>query len=525
MNIHETYAVSGPGGFFLAIIAGIILSVGFQLMLTNLSAAFGISAAGNLENKGPSDVSGKARNKHFTVPGVIGLWSLATSSISLFFGALLAVKLSLVPGREAGMTLGLVIWAAFFSLMTYLEAKSILSLAGGIWHSALGGLRSALQTAKGVMEPSPEDRIEKAVRRSFHALRGEIADGINEAHLQKKIEPYLKRLEHKTPDLGRIGHEISKVLSSIEIRETESHSDEGVERRFRVYAGKMALAREAAEDTGQVIEKMTEGRADEDARRYREKIEQYLKSTRREELNPESIKKDIDRIIREPQSSKEVILNRIQRINAGTLVAVLTHRPDVSDDEANKIVENVKNAIRSVKEQVTSAAYSAVGETQSQAAMAVQTVKEQADGMKTKLEEKLSGYFNSLQRPEFDYERLKQDFVEMFTDPKATPRILKERLHMYNRDSIAALAASSGKISREDAEKIADKVEEARQAVLQKTEEVEHKVKEKAAEMQRAVLHQAECARRMAAAGAWWMFATAAVSAGAAALGGMLAGV
>jgi low affinity Fe/Cu permease len=86
-----------------------------------------------------------------------------------------------------------------------------------------------------------------------------------------------------------------------------------------------------------------------------------------------------------------------------------------------------------------------------------------------------------------------------------------------------ALLTANDKISRQDVERIVAKVEETKEEVVSKAKKVEDAVQKKIKETKEAALHQAEVARKTAATAAWWLFATAVVSAIASAAGGLVA--
>ena len=146
-----------------------------------------------------------------------------------------------------------------------------------------------------------------------------------------------------------------------------------------------------------------------------------------------------------------------------------------------------------------------------------------SNGWRYKLEERISNYLDSLDRPELNYESVKTDFQTIFSDPKSTFSVLKNRLTLFDRQTLVALLSSRENISREDADGMVSKIEEARDNALMKAEQIENETRRKFEEVKTFALHQAETTRKTAATAAWWMVATAVVSGVASALGGILA--
>jgi hypothetical protein len=101
---ETTLAFSGPQ-FFMALVAGLFLAFGFQMLLTNFSVAAGISVLSLSSNDHESsDGSGSSMK---TIGTALGVWTLATVSIALFIACLLAVKLSFLTSAVMGATVGL----------------------------------------------------------------------------------------------------------------------------------------------------------------------------------------------------------------------------------------------------------------------------------------------------------------------------------------------------------------------------------------------------------------------------------
>src|SRR5690606_11998073 len=126
------------------IVSGIILAFAFQFLLANLAVALGISAIGDIREKGnksrnrDADSASSSKDHDSTPVGVkistgAGIFMLVTLSLSLFFASLIAVKLSLLTSNLIGFTLGMVIWAATLLLGIYLDSKLISALTGSVF--------------------------------------------------------------------------------------------------------------------------------------------------------------------------------------------------------------------------------------------------------------------------------------------------------------------------------------------------------------------------------------------------------
>ncbi|MDP5339270.1 MAG: MFS transporter, partial [Nodularia sp. (in: cyanobacteria)] len=99
---------SGPK-LLVALLAGTLMALAFQFLLTNFSLAVGILSLGtdSLSRSESSSWGGTIRK----VETKIGFWALITASMALFVACFLAVKLSLIESMLLGAIMGVVIWS------------------------------------------------------------------------------------------------------------------------------------------------------------------------------------------------------------------------------------------------------------------------------------------------------------------------------------------------------------------------------------------------------------------------------
>lgn len=118
------------------------MALAFQLLLTNLFIALGVSALGTGSNNNES--SGGLGETIGKVEGAVGVWALMTSTIALFGACFLAVKLSLIESTLLGAIIGVVIWSTYFSLVVWLGSKAVGSLLGTLVSTATSGLQTVM---------------------------------------------------------------------------------------------------------------------------------------------------------------------------------------------------------------------------------------------------------------------------------------------------------------------------------------------------------------------------------------------
>ena len=203
--------------FFITILAGVILALAFQFILTALSVAAGISAIGDVKknyvkSKVEPGSSNTQDNRNFdqdyssgTAIGVkitsaFGIWSVITTCIALFGATALALNLNVVESDSINTTTALVIWALFFLILFYLEAKVARTLIGNLISAATSGLKSSASMLSSFLTPSPESKIENVVGNTVERIRKEFDSGINSDKLSQVLNNFLNRVDNKIPN-------------------------------------------------------------------------------------------------------------------------------------------------------------------------------------------------------------------------------------------------------------------------------------------------------------------------------------
>lgn len=245
-------------------------------------------------------------------------------------------------------------------------------------------------------------------------------------------------------------------------------------------------------------------RAQATVRDFQGNLENYLRNTNKEELNPESIKRDLQLLFSEPGMGMQNLGDRLKQFDRATLVALLSQREDISEAEANKIADQIETVRNQFVEQL-------------------QMVQDKFQSALDGIFGKIRDYLNSLERPELNYEGIKRDFRKVFDDPQAGFEAIKERVSQFDRETLVAVISSRPDISEANANKIIDQIEGARDTVLSRSERLQDSAKKRIKQLKEKAKHQAEEAREAAASAAWWLFGTALTSVAVSALAGAIA--
>ncbi|MDZ7961107.1 MAG: MFS transporter [Aulosira sp. DedQUE10] len=237
---------------------------------------------------------------------------------------------------------------------------------------------------------------------------------------------------------------------------------------------------------------------------FEKSLENYLRHTNKEELNPDSIKRDLQILLQDPRLGIGNLAERLSRFDRSTIVALLSQREDISEEEANQIVDQILSVADSLGKQ-----YQQIREK-------VQSVIDGAFG-------KIRNYLNALDRPELNYESIQQDFTKVFDDPQAGFEALRDRLSHFDRDTLVALISSRQDISEEDANRIINQIESARDSVLHRAERIQQETQKRIKAIQHQAKKQVEETKKTVASAAWWLFGTALTSLAASAIAGVIA--
>ncbi len=77
-------------------------------------------------------------------------------------------------------------------------------------------------------------------------------------------------------------------------------------------------------------------KSEEEIDGYVKQIEEYLRGTNKEEVDPDAIRNDIERIIENPQNAQGIITNRAKQIDRSTWVALLEQNERMDHERAEK---------------------------------------------------------------------------------------------------------------------------------------------------------------------------------------------
>lgn len=362
------------------------------------------------------------------------------------------------------------------------------------------------------------DRLE-AVRNNVLQAPQQVAEQAREQYEKttKAIAQYLRdtNLEELNPQ--GIQRDLQKLLDDPKqganaLRDRLSHIDRETLVKLLSQRGELS-----EEQINRTIDTLQQGidnivkaprrlvnRTTQTVRDFEANLENYLRNTNKEELNPDAIKRDLQLLLSSPGAGVASLGDRISKIDRSTILALLSQREDISEEEANQIVERIESVRNSIVEQYQ------------QIQQKVQSAIDQIFGS-------IRNYLNSLNRSELNYEGIQQDFAKLFDDPQAGFEALRDRLSQFDRDTLVSVLSSRQDISEENANQIIDRIEAARDSVLHRAERIQQETEKRLNAVKDQAKKQAVETKKAVAGAAWWLFNTAFVSLAASAIAGAIA--
>ncbi len=551
----QTYIFEGSS-FWVALFSGLLLALAFQLVLTGLSFAMGMSMTPNLKKALAKAKAKPSKNddRHFgedeydddddnemistrmKIVNGMGIWSLITTSIALFSATWIAVRFNYITLDSTGLLVGLVIWALFTVFISYLELKSVRSLTGGLTSIVTSGLQYGANGLKSIFSRSEAHHAENIGRHAVRGIYEELVYLDRKKNLGRNIEKYISQVTPDMPSYGRMKADIKRMINDIKvaekydithdemIRELSVHLEKDHKHMNKDNADKIYRAAERAFDGAEnantkrgkmaAVSDALAPVKDSDAKKYREKLAKALKNSGRSEVDPDDLVKDLEKIVASPKTAKDVVRARLALFDRNTVKAVLAEHEKLDKKKADKIVEGVLSAAATLSDKYAG--------TKTAAANKKTAASVKSKGLPAGAKRRIAEYCDSLGRPEVSYERIKHDIEEIMHDPTSAPTVLKAHLAEMDRGTLVAILESNRHIDHDRAEDLADSILAMRDSTIKNIDRAKHGALKKYDDLSRRAAIHAEHTREVVMAAGWWMFLTAILSGVAAAAGGLI---
>lgn len=360
-----------------------------------------------------------------------------------------------------------------------------------------------LESVRDSILRSPQQVVEKA-RKQYEQTTNVLAGYLRNTNLEELDPESIQRdltllLEHPREGASALRDRLSQVDRETLVKLLSQRGDLSEEQINNTIDSLQAGIQNIVKTPRRLASRATKQVLDFEAN-----LEDYLRNTNKEELNPDAIKRDLQILLNDPRAGLGSIGDRVSKFDRSTLVALLSQREDISEEEANQIVDRIESVRTSIVEQVQ------------KLQQRVQSVIDGTFGT-------IRNYLNSLERPELNYESIQQDFQKVFDDPQSGFEALRDRLSQFDRGTLVALLSSREDISEAQANRIVDRIEGARDNVLHQAERIQQETQRRLNAIKEQAKKQAKDAKKAAADAAWWLFGAAVTSLAASAIAGFIA--
>jgi hypothetical protein len=460
-TIPQTVALFSAPQFLVALIAGVLMAFAFQLLLTNFSVAFGISAIGGSSNSSNSDESESLGSTIRKIETAVGLWTLITVSIALFIACFLAVKLSLVSSAVLGAITAIVIWSTYFSLLVWVGSTTVGSLIGSVVTTATSGFQGLMGTAATAMGASAaSSQLVSTAESVTAAVRRELTSGFDPNSIRDTLQSSLSNLQLPKLNVEEIGSQFEKILGSSDLKSLAGNEGLNVSRQTLV---DLVSSRTdfSKQDISKVVDQLegawknVVGQPQQDPQTQ---IQKFLQSATPDELTSADLAGQLQKLVTGGQSGG--MMSQALQLGASSLLGTVLKRTDLSDLDIEKISGQLQQLTGKATEQVSKVG-TAVAEKAPK--LGFNTIKADVDHY---LQDSYAWHLNR--------ETIKSEFKDVIYDPEADPATVKRHLEQIDKEYFTQQLTSRGDLLPAKITEVAEQLESIRTEVLGSLQDAPH---------------------------------------------------
>lgn len=526
--------------FFVAIIAGVLLALIFQVILTALSVALGITMIGNVKQNyvdGKVNPSSKTTKNDYEfdqdydsngmstgvkISTAFGVWSLFTTALSLFGACALALNLSFFGSVASNITVALVIWALFFLILFYLETRIVNTVIGGLVTTATSGLKSSANVIKGLFTPSKSKKVESTINNTIDKIRKEFDVNLNTSELSNVLDKFFTKVDDKLPNYDTLKSDLENIAKQSKSKNTagkymaiqqvltkaidkantsNDSSSNGKLNQLKTILSELKSAYSSDSSTVEGVKDIITEYTSIEKSQIDDKINQvkaYISNATPESFSAEKLNEDFNKIISDPKSAGAILSTKFKDFDKNKIVETLSQNTNLDKSQLNSYAEKIESTISKARKTYED---------------------NDINSIKAGAEKTIENFLNGTNRDELNYEDLKRDFNSILDNPKESLDIIKSRLSKMDANTIKAIVTNNKYVDESQIDNITSKISETVNTVKDKVSNIEQKANEQFEMTKRKAVIQAEHARATAASAAWWLVITVVVSGGAAMLG------
>ena len=447
---------SGPQ-FFIALIAGVVLACAFQLLLTNLSVAAGLSYWGAQSHDSSIVHSDSNSSPVRHIGKKVGTWTLITVTIAIFFACLLAVKLSLISSPVLGAIVGLVVWATYFSMLVWVSSTTVGSLIGSVVNTATSGFQAIVGTATAAIgAKAASNQVVATAKAAAAAVGHELGTAIDPTSLKETVEDYIHSLKPPELDIKSMRSEFEKLLNDPQLKSIAGEKLPNLDRQTLVdlVSSRSDLSKQ---DVNRIVDQLQDawkqvGKQSDKPDGIAQLVD-YLKSAKSGELLSDKLASRVQQALGNlggDQGQNPTMMSQATTMAVNALMGVVLGRTDLSDFDVEKVIGQLKTAKDKVSEQADKVTAQVKGE------------PETYSPIRADVENYLLNTYSWQMNPQ----AIERDFREVLYDPSADPGTVRRQLEKLKQSDFADILASRGVFTQDKIKEIATELEAIRRRVL-----------------------------------------------------------
>nr|OEJ79982.1 hypothetical protein A5482_08160 [Cyanobacterium sp. IPPAS B-1200] len=182
---------------------------------------------------------------------------------------------------------------------------------------------------------------------------------------------------------------------------------------------------------------------------FRSRVDNYLCSTDKAELNPEAIAQDFKTLLEDPDTDLDHVEEHLGQFDRSTLKQILSQREEINSEEVAQIL----NQLESTRDQVLSEAKELQNHIQARA---------------EELHHKVSDYLRNTDKEEFRPKDIHDNLKILFHDADVTLNAFRVRLSPFDRGTLMEILSQRQDLNEQQVNQVLDQMESARVKVANK---------------------------------------------------------
>ena len=189
------------GGVF----GGVLVALGFLLLMTALGVAVGISAA----QPGETEAS--------TLGTGAGIWAAVSLLLALFIGGMVSTKIGAIFDGTTGFFEGALVWVVSVLLMLYFASSGVSMLAGGAFRMVGGAAQavSSVVQTQNVEVSGGVDQILQRLKDPKTAQQIASATGMQQSEVQASLSETAQRVENSRDNPTQAAAEAKQGMAQL----------------------------------------------------------------------------------------------------------------------------------------------------------------------------------------------------------------------------------------------------------------------------------------------------------------------